>query len=102
MVDLWAGIRGFQADQSGALTIFLRDLDGSSYTEIANGSIFAEDWQQGSKTFVPQTIIIPDVDYTVPAGHQLEARVIADTIKSSKDMWLAYDTTLYPTVIKLP
>ena len=102
LVDLWAGIRGFQADQSGALTIFLRDFDGSSYTEIANGSIFAEDWQQGSRTFVPQTIIIPDVDYTVPAGHQLEARVIADTIKSSKDMWLAYDTTLYPTVIKLP
>ena len=102
LIDLWAGIRGFQANQSGAMTVYLRDFDGFGYTEIANGSIFVEDWQQGSGTFVPQTIIIPDVDYTVPTGHQLEARIIADTIKSSKDMWLAYDTTLYPTVIKLP
>lgn len=102
LVDIWAGIRNFQANQSGAMTVYLRDYDGSSYTEIANGSIFAEDWQQGSGTFVAQTIMIPDVDYTVPAGHQLEARIIADTIKASKDMWLAYDTSDFPTVIKLP
>ena len=61
-----------------------------------------EDWQNGSGTFVAQTIIVPDVDYTIPASHQLEARFIVDTIKASKDMWLAYDTTIYPTVIKLP
>ena len=102
LVDIWAGIKNFQVNQSGAMTVYLRDYDGSSYTEIANGSIFAEDWQQGSGTFVPQTIIIPDLNYTVPAGHQLEARIIADTIKASKDMWLAYDTSGYPSVIRLP
>jgi len=102
LVDIWAGIRNFQANQSGAMTVYLRDYDGAIYTEIANGSIFAEDWQQGSGTFVAQTIMIPDVSYTIPVGHQLEARIIADTIKASKDMWLAYDTTNYPTVIKLP
>ena len=102
LVDIWAGIRNFQNNQSGAMTIYLRDYDGSSYTEIANGSIFAEDWQQGSGTFVPQTVIMPDVDHTIPVGHQLEVRIIADTIKASKDMWLAYDTTLFPTVVKIP
>lgn len=102
LVDIWAGIRNFQNDTSGAMTVYLRDFDGSGYTEIANGSIFAEDWQKGSGTFVAQTIMIPDVDYTLSAGHQLEARFIVDTIKASKDMWLAYDTTTYPTVIKLP
>ena len=102
LIDIWAGIRNFQANQSGAMTVYLRDYDGSGYTEIANGSIFAEDWQRGSGTFVPQTIMIADVDYTVPAGHRLEARLIADTIKASKDMWLAYDASGYPTVIKLP
>ena len=102
MVDMWAGIRNFQNNQSGAMTIFLRDYDGAAYTEISNGSVFAEDWQEGSGTFVRQTIIMPDVDYTVPAGHVLEARMIADTIKASKDMWLAYDTTAYPTAIRLP
>ena len=102
LIDIWAGIRNFQANQSGAMTVYLRDYDGSGYTEIANGSVFAEDWQRGSGTFVPQTIMIADVDYTVPAGHRLEARMIADTIKASKDMWLAYDASGYPTVIKLP
>ncbi len=102
LVDIWAGIRNFQDNQSGAFTVYLRDYDGLSYSEIANGSVFAEDWQQGARTFVPQTIMIPDVDYTVPAGHQMEARIIADTIKASKDMWLAYDTTVFPTVIKIP
>ena len=102
MIDIWAGIRNFQSGTSGAMTVYLRDFDGSSYTEISNGSIFAEDWQDGSGTFVAKTIMVPDVDYTVPAGHQLEARFIIDTIKASKDMWLAYDTTVYPTVIKLP
>jgi len=101
-MDLWAGIRQFQASQSGALTVYLRDYDGASYVEIANGSIFAEDWQAGSDTFVNRTIMIADIDYTIPAGHKLEIRLQADAIKSSKDMWIAYDTMAYPTVIKFP
>ena len=102
LIDIWAGVRNFQKNQSGAITAYLRDFDGLSYTEIANGSIFAEDWQKGSGTFVPQTIMIPSLDYTVPAGHKFEVRILADTIKASKDMWLAYDTSGYPSVIRLP
>ena len=101
-IDLWAGIRQFQDGQPGAVTIYLRDYDGVGYTEIGNGSVFVFDWQDGASSFVEQTIMIPDIDYTVPAGHELEARLITDTIKASKDMWFAYDTTTYPTVIKLP
>ena len=64
--------------------------------------MFAGDWQMGSGTFVKRIIMIPDLDYTIPAGHELEARLITDTVKASKDMWFAYDTVAYPTVIKLP
>ena len=102
LVDLWAAIRQFQPNQSGAVTVYLRDYDGTAYTEIANGSVFFEDWQEGSSTFLKRTIMIPDVEYTVPAGHELEARFVADTIKASKDMWFAYDTVSYPSVINLP
>ena len=102
LIDIWAGIRQFQADQSGALTVYLRDKDGSTYTEIANGSIFAENWQGGSNSFISKTIMIPDVEYTVPLNHQLEARIMSDTIKASKDMWFAYDTVAYPSSINLP
>ena len=101
-IDLWAGIRQFQDGQPGAMTMYLRDYDGAGYTEIGNGSVFVFDWQDGDPSFVEQTIMIPDIDYTIAAGHELEARLITDTIKASKDMWYAYDTTVYPSVIKLP
>lgn len=102
-IELWSAIRQFQLDQSGAVTAYLRDYDGvGSYTEIANGSVFAEDWQESSDTFLKRTIMMPDVSYTVPTGHALEFRLVVDTIKASKDMWFAYDTTAYPSVIMLP
>jgi len=102
-VDLWGALRRYQVNFSGAINMYLRDSDGvGGYTEIANGGIFAEDWQEGSGTFINRTIIMPDVSYTVHSGHQLEARLIVDFIKSSKDMWFAYDTTAYPSVIRLP
>ena len=101
-VDLWAAIRNYQKNQPGAVTLYLRDYDGSSYIEIANGSVFVFDWQRGTTNFVRATIAMLDVDHTVPAGHQLEVRLYADDIKASKDMWFAYDTVWYPSVIKLP
>ena len=101
-IDLWAAIRDYELDQPAAATLYLRDYDGSAYAEIANGSVFAFDWQEGSTTFVKRTIMIPEVNYTVPSGHQLEARLIADIVKASVDMWFAYDTVSYPAVIKLP
>ena len=101
-IELWGAIRQFQQNQAGAATLYLRDFDGGAYTEIGSGSVFADDWQMGSNTFVKRVVMIPDLDYTVPAGHELEARLITDTVKASKDMWFAYDTELYPTVIKFP
>jgi hypothetical protein len=102
LIDIWASIRQFQTGQSGAVTAYLRDYDGAVYSEIANGSVFVEDWQEGSSSFLKRTIMIPNVQYTVPVGHELEARFIADTIKASKDMWFAYDTGNYPSVINIP
>ena len=101
-IDIWAAIRNFQLSQSGAMTMYLRDYDGATYTEISNGSVFAVDWQEGAGTFVERTIMMADVNYTVPAGNEMEVRLIVDTIKASKDMWIAYDTVSYPSVIKLP
>ena len=101
-MNIWAAIRNFQQNQPGAYTVYLRDYDGATYTEISTSSVFAFDWQKGSTDFVNATVMMLDVNYTVPAGHELEVRLIADDIKASKDMWFAYDTTSYPSVIKLP
>ncbi len=60
------------------------------------------DWQRGTSDFVRNTIMLLGVSYTVVVGHQLEARLMAEDIKASTDMWVAYDAAAYPSVIKLP
>ena len=99
IIDFWAATKDFDTDKSGTVSIFLRDYDSSgNYTEIASAGIFEDDWQSGSGGFVKKTLIIPEISHTVIIGHELEIRVIVDK-ESAEDMWLAYDTTTFPTVI---
>ena len=101
LIDVWAAIKNFDQAKTGVVTAYLRDFDGATYTEIDNGGIYVTNWQDGYTTFVQRTILILDVDYTVPAANELEIRLMVDNVSGS-DMWFAYDTTAYPTVIKLP
>ena len=41
------------------------------------------------------------VDYTVPAGHQIEIKITVETT-SDDDVWIAYDTVDQPSWVKLP
>ena len=47
--------------------MYLRDYNGSSWTEIGNAS-----------TFVKNSIIMVDVNYTISAGNELEVRLMVD------------------------
>jgi len=95
-IDFWSRAN---ADVQVTVTIYLRDYDGvSSYTEIGNGSVSDLAWPIA---FTKKTITISGLNYTIPLGHQLEAKVIWSSVLGS-DMWFAYDTTAYPSVIKLP
>ena len=102
-IDLWAAIKLFELDVSGTVTIYLRDYDGvSAYTEIGEGTIVDTDWQGGSNTFVKKTITILGLNCTIPAGHELEAKLVVGTTSDHSDMWLAYDTTSYLSAVQLP
>ena len=101
-IDFWSGLKDFKLSAVGRATIYLRDYDGvGAYTEIGDGQVFDADWQGGSGTFVKKTITIPDLSYTLPANHELEAKLIVNS-GSADDMWFAYDTTSHASVIKLP
>lgn len=58
-------------------------------------------------TFVPSTMFLeetlpgPDIDYTIPAGHYLEFKVIV-TPEADDDVWFAYDTVDCSASILLP
>jgi len=101
-VNIWSAVKDFNTSLAGELKFFLRDYDGSTYTEIVNGTLTATPWDPGATgTWVNRLLEIPSVDYTLAAGHQLELKVIVGT-GSGGDMWLAYDTASYDSVLRLP
>lgn len=102
-VDLWCAVVNFTLAQTGSIAAYLRDYDPGTgtYTEIANATLTQANWQAGSGTWVFRQISIPSVSYTMPAGHQLELKLITTTSAWSH-MWVAYDTTAYPSALLVP
>ena len=80
---------------------FLRDYNGSGYTEITNGNLDVADWSGGSSTLVQKTLAFSSVTYTVPKGNQLEFKIIVHS-DAGDDMWFAYDTTAYNSDLQFP
>jgi hypothetical protein len=101
LLFMWSGTEDFRLSRSGAVRAFLRDFDGSGHTEITEVTLFDPDWQGGSSTWVAHTLVFPSVNYTVPAGHRVELKLIVDN-SSDEDMNLAYDTASFPTRLILP
>ncbi len=100
-ITLWAAIKNYDDAKAGEVAAYLRDYNGSTYTEIGNGTVFKANWQGGSGTFLQETITIPGLNYTIPAGNMLVVEMIA-TVNSAESMWFAYDTSAYPTKVTGP
>ena len=96
-----SAIKDFGDLKRGHVQAFLRDYNGTSYTEITNGSLDVSDWQGGSSTWVWNTLAFPSVNYTVVAGNRLEVKIILG-LNAGDDMWLSYDTTAYNSHLQFP
>ena len=90
-ITVWAAIKDYGQGKEGEVFVYLRDYNGTTHTEIANGSVFRADWQGGSSTFVQGVITIPGLSYTIPAGNMLEIKLTVGG-QSGDSMWFAYDT----------
>ncbi|MDP6821975.1 MAG: hypothetical protein QF554_01630 [Dehalococcoidia bacterium] len=101
-INIWSAVKDFSTSLTGELKFFLRDYDGSTYTEIGDGTLSAGPWDAGATgTWVNRLLEISSIDYTLAAGHQIELKVIVGA-GSADDMWLAYDTSSYDSVLRLP
>jgi hypothetical protein len=101
-VHLWAAVKSFSTSATGSVTVYLRDFNGATSTEIANSTLTAGPWDAAaSGTWVPKTVSIAAVNYAVPAGNRLEVKLIVDTAAGA-DMHFAFDTTSYPSTLALP
>ena len=100
-IDLWSAMKDFALGKAGDVAIFLRDYNGSTHIEIGSGTSFDADWHGGSNTWVKSTITITGLDHTVPTGNELEVELLVGS-SADDDMWFAYDTESYPSVIVIP
>lgn len=101
-VEFWSAMRNFTAATAGDVRVFLRDFDtaGLLSTEIANTTIASADWQGGSTGWVKNTATF-NVTALLLVGHKLEVKLIVGA-GAADDMWLAYDTTIYRSRVRLP
>ena len=58
-IRLHSAIKDFQLAKEGEVKVFLRDWNGTTYTEIGNATLLDADWQKGFTTFVEASIEIP-------------------------------------------
>ncbi len=98
-VALWSAMKNFSKNKRGAVTVYLNDVSATS-VPIALSIINDASWQQGSGSWVQKTFIMPVPSYTLPAGHRLEFKVTVSSV-ADDDMWFAYDTVQYPSLIQL-
>jgi len=102
-VPFWSAMKDFGPAKAGSVTIYLRNFNPGSgtYTEIANTTVTAADWQNGSGTWVSRTATINVANHTLAIGRRLEVKIIVGSA-AADNMWFAYDTTAYPTRVALP
>ena len=100
-IELWAAVKAFQLQEAGEVTVFLRDYNGSTHTEIGNGTVSDANWQGGSSSWVSKTITISGINHTIPVDNELEIELIVGA-NADDDMWFAYDTTSYSSFVSVP
>ena len=97
-VSLWTAAKDFNETRRGAVTVYLRDFDGSNYVTLGGVTHTDATWQDGSPSWVLEEFHISVGPRTVALGHSLELKVIVEA-SSDDDMWFAYDTANYKSQV---
>lgn len=101
-VDIWSSTNTTTANTNGSLIAYLRDYNPGSgtFAEIANATYTAAYAAGRTYYHTPFAITVTSA-YSVPAGHQLEVKLESPTATSQNNMLVAYDTTTYPSVLRV-
>ena len=102
-LQIWVGVKAFAPDKVGAVVAYLRDCDGTGANckAITSASLTIPATGKNNAGWLQQTVGFGSVNYTVSAGRTLELKVIVGSA-SEDDLWFAYDTTAYPSVLAAP
>jgi hypothetical protein len=102
-VDIWSATDANQANRTGSLIAYLRDYNpgNGTYVEIANATYTARYSVGRTLYHTPFNVTISSA-YTLAVGHQLELKIETPQATSQNNMMVAYDTTGYPSFLRLP
>jgi hypothetical protein len=101
-VDVWSATNTAAANRTGSLIAYLRDYNpaAGTYTEIANGT-YTGAYAIGRTYYERPITVTVAAAYTLPVGHQLEVKLESSTVTSQNNMLVAYDTTAYPSFVRV-
>ena len=98
----WSAMKGFNNSKKGVVTAYLRDCNSSGIdcvaTPLAVKTLTVSPWSGGSSTWVQKTLSFGDVNLNLGSTRRLELKLIVDS-PSNDDMWFAYGTTTFNTVL---
>lgn len=102
-LEVWSTANALDLLKCGELIAYLRDYDpvADSYVDIASTSVSNLLWSGLDLGWVEYELTFSSVSYTVPAGHQLELKLITGS-GSCRSLYVAYDTTDYDSRLTLP
>ncbi|MFI5258471.1 MAG: SipW-dependent-type signal peptide-containing protein [Candidatus Limnocylindrales bacterium] len=101
-VDVWSATNSGVANRNGSLIAYLRDYNPGTgtYVEIANATRTAA-YAAGRTYYETPITVTVSPAYSIPAGHALEVKLESPTAISQNNMLVAYDTTTYPSVLRV-
>lgn len=100
---LWTAMKSFSPTKSGSMQVGLYDCNppGSSCQQFATATVTSSGaWSGGSSAWVAKDFDFGTVSRTINANRHLQIRVIVRN-SSADDMLVAYDTTSYPSVLRV-
>lgn len=102
-LEIWSSANVLDVLKCGTLVAYLRDYDptANTYAEISETEVSNLLWNGLDLGWTEYELTFSSVSYTIPAGHQLELKLITGS-SSCRSLHVAFDTTTYESRLTLP
>jgi hypothetical protein len=100
-VDIWSATNVATAGRTGSLIVYVRDYNptAGTYAEISNATYTAT--YAAGRTYYHTVISVAVPTTTIVATHMLEVKIESPRATSQNNMLVAYDTTVYPSFVRV-
>jgi hypothetical protein len=100
-VDIWSATNTATAGRTGSLIVYVHDYNptAGTYAEISNATYTAA--YAAGRAYYHTDISVAVPTTTIAATHMLEVKIESPRATSQNNMLVAYDTTAYPSFVRV-